>query len=67
MLPIVLQLAQEYKESLQKLYGNELVELIVFGSYAREDQHDESDLDFAIVLKSPATRVAAEIEKNFRS
>ncbi|HEX8277265.1 MAG TPA: nucleotidyltransferase domain-containing protein [Segetibacter sp.] len=63
MLPIVSQLAKEYKESLQTLYGDEFVELIVFGSYAREDQNDESDMDFAVVLRSPETQVAKEIKK----
>jgi uncharacterized protein len=63
MLPIVHQIANEYKASLQNLYGNELVELILFGSYARGDNHPESDLDFAIVFRNPTARPAAEIAK----
>jgi len=63
MLPIVQKVAKEYKESLQRLYGDELVELILFGSYARGNFNEESDLDFAIVLRSPETRAAAEIPK----
>lgn len=62
MLPIVEQIAREYKESLQKLYGDELVELILFGSYARENHHDQSDLDFAIVLRDSKKRTIADIE-----
>ncbi|HWK05990.1 MAG TPA: nucleotidyltransferase domain-containing protein [Puia sp.] len=63
MLPIVQQVASEYKASLQNLYGNELVELVLFGSHARGDYHEESDLDFAVVLRDPNTRPAAEIPK----
>ena len=50
MLPIVQQIAQEYKAALQDLYGAELAALILFGSHARGDYHDESDIDFAVVL-----------------
>lgn len=63
MLPVIYQVANEYKTSLQKLYGDELVELILFGSYARGDYREESDLDFAVVLRNPNTRSAAEIAK----
>ncbi|HEX9512808.1 MAG TPA: nucleotidyltransferase domain-containing protein [Puia sp.] len=61
MLPIVQQVASEYKASLQNHYGNELVELVLFGSHARGDYHDESDLDFAVILRNPDTRPATEI------
>jgi predicted nucleotidyltransferase len=63
MLPIINQVANEYKSSLQNLYGNELVELVLFGSYARGDYHEESDVDFAVVHKSPDIRSSAEIPK----
>ena len=63
MHPFIQQVANEYKGHLQSLYGNELVELILFGSYARGDNRDESDMDFAIVLRNPNTRPTAEIVK----
>ncbi len=63
MLPIVQQIATEFKAKLEKLYGDELAELILFGSHARGDFHDESDIDFAVVLKNPETRGASEIFK----
>jgi predicted nucleotidyltransferase len=53
MTPTLHQIATEYKAALQTLYGHELAELVLFGSYARGEQHTESDLDFAIVLHSP--------------
>lgn len=61
MIPIVHQIANEYKTNLRNLYGNELVELILFGSYARGDFHKESDVDFAVVLRKPSVRPAEEI------
>ena len=60
---IVQQVASEYKAQLKKLYGNELVELILFGSYARGDFNAESDVDFAVVLSSPDIHPAVEILK----
>jgi len=63
MIPFIRQVANEYKVNLQNLYGNELAEVILFGSYARGDNREESDLDFAIVLKDPNTRPTAEIAK----
>jgi uncharacterized protein len=63
MNPVVKQIAKEYKAVLHDLYGNELAELVLFGSYARGDQQDESDIDFAIVLRDPAIRASAEIVK----
>ena len=63
MIPLVKQLANEYKLNLQNLYGNDFVELILFGSCARGDFHKESDIDFAIVLRKPTVQAAEEIIK----
>jgi hypothetical protein len=41
MLPIISQIANEYKANLQNLYGDELAELILFGSHARGTNHEE--------------------------
>jgi predicted nucleotidyltransferase len=59
----IAKIAKEYKADLQQIYGNELAELVLFGSYARGNQHEESDLDFAVVLRNPNTRAAAELTK----
>ncbi|MFD2570560.1 nucleotidyltransferase family protein [Spirosoma soli] len=42
----------EFKHKLRQLYGDQLAELVLFGSYARGDSHDESDVDFAVVLEN---------------
>lgn len=58
MIPVVQQIASEYKSKLQSLYGKDFEELILFGSHARGDFHEESDLDFAVLLRHPEIRVA---------
>jgi uncharacterized protein len=63
MLPSVRQIANEFKANLEGLYGNELAELILFGSFARGENREDSDLDFAIVLRNPNTRPFSEIVK----
>lgn len=63
MSPIVQQIAAEFKAELQKLYGEELSALVLFGSHAKGDFKEESDIDFAVVLKNPNTRGSAEIFK----
>lgn len=63
MLPQIKQIGLEFKEELKKLYGDELSELILFGSYARGDFNENSDIDFAVILKNPNTRGAPNILK----
>jgi predicted nucleotidyltransferase len=46
-LPVVKDVAM----SLQKLYGDRLYKIILYGSYARGEQNNESDIDFLILLK----------------
>ena len=38
------------REALERLYGDRLVKLILFGSQARGDAHEESDVDVLLVL-----------------
>lgn len=54
-------IATEFKRELKRLYGNQLAGLLLFGSYARGDHNEDSDVDFAIILKNPATRTTDEI------
>lgn len=38
------------KHSLKQLYGERLVNVILFGSYAKQTAHQNSDIDILIVL-----------------
>ncbi len=51
----------QLKKELFQLYGNNLASLILFGSYARGDFNEESDMDFAIVLRDEALSPTSEI------
>lgn len=50
------------KERLIKLYGDRLIEVILYGSFATNTYNDESDIDIAVVLKGKVNKVK-EIDK----
>jgi uncharacterized protein (DUF433 family) len=45
----------EVKQELKKLYKDGLVDIILYGSYARGDYNENSDIDLLVVLKSIET------------
>ena len=47
----------ELKQELQRMYGDRLVKLILFGSHARGEANPDSDIDLLAVLKSPVSQV----------
>ncbi|MCE8423986.1 MAG: nucleotidyltransferase domain-containing protein [Candidatus Methanoperedens sp.] len=53
---------QELKERLQKRYGSKLKGVMLFGSYARDEQRDSSDIDIAIILDD-FSHACTEIER----
>ncbi len=48
---IIRGLLEEFKRRLETLYGNRLVQIILYGSYARGDFTDESDVDLLVILR----------------
>ena len=42
---------REFKNRIESLYGNQLKELVLFGSWARNEATDDSDIDLAVVLE----------------
>jgi uncharacterized protein len=55
------QLAKELKNGLIELYGKRFAKLILFGSYARGDFQEESDVDFLLVLNDEKVQNGKEI------
>jgi len=53
---------EEFKEEIGKLYGTRLKEVILYGSWARGDATDESDIDLLIVLEGKIAP-GAEIDR----
>jgi len=45
----------EVKQELKKLYKDDLIDIILYGSYARGDYNENSDVDLLVVLKSIET------------
>ena len=45
-----LAILSEVKEEVLKLYGDKLERLILYGSYARNEQEPESDIDIMILV-----------------
>ncbi|MBZ0177097.1 MAG: nucleotidyltransferase domain-containing protein [Candidatus Methanoperedens sp.] len=42
---------EEFKAKVQNLYGKRLKNIILYGSWARGDQKEHSDIDLAILLE----------------
>ena len=43
------KLKSEVEKAAKELLGDKLTKVILYGSYARGDFHDESDIDFALM------------------
>ena len=54
-------LSQEVKQALSELYGERLDQVILYGSYARGDFHNESDVDYLVVLRDEVVKSGTEI------
>ena len=53
---------EEVKKILKKIYGEKLKGVILYGSYARGDATEESDIDLIVILKDMSDQVS-ELEK----
>jgi len=49
------EVLEEFKKEIEKLYGDRLKEIILYGSYARGDATEDSDIDLLIVLEGKVT------------
>jgi type I restriction enzyme S subunit len=48
-----LQLVREFRDRLAEVYGERLKGVYLYGSYARGEATDDSDIDVAVVLEGP--------------
>ena len=56
--PEIAHILEAVKQRLEALYGERLVEVILFGSVARGEDTPESDVDVLVVLRDPVDRYA---------
>lgn len=46
---------QDLRWALHEMYGDRLICLILFGSYARQEATEDSDIDIMVVLRDPVS------------
>lgn len=51
----LLNILREVKEKAKEILGDDLVEVILFGSYARGEAREDSDVDVLIIVKKRLT------------
>lgn len=60
--PQLQEILAQLRQGLEALYGDRLLQLILYGSQARGDARDDSDIDVLIVLQEPVDP-SAEIKR----
>ena len=53
---------KELKSGLEKKYGSQLKSMLLFGSYARGEETEDSDIDIAVILED-FNHACTEIER----
>jgi predicted nucleotidyltransferase len=48
--PKIFDLMEQYVFEMKKIYGSHIQKIILYGSYARGDYQDDSDIDIMILL-----------------
>ncbi len=46
-------IVREYREELERLFGDQLVRVTLYGSFARGEGRPDSDIDILCVLRTP--------------
>ena len=46
-------IVREYREGLERLFGDQLVSVTLYGSFARGEGREDSDIDILCVLRAP--------------
>ena len=59
--PAIEPIVREFKAALQTMYGDRLRDVVLFGSYARGDYEEESDIDLLMILHDDKVDTIAEV------
>lgn len=57
----VARLTEEFVSQIGELYGDRLNKVILYGSYARGEQREDSDVDYMVVLNDEEIKTFKEI------
>ena len=57
----VAKLTEEFVSQIRELYGSRLNKVILYGSYARGDEREDSDVDYLVVLNDEEIKTLREI------
>jgi len=49
----IMAIVRKYREKLGEIFGDQLENVIVYGSFARNEAHKGSDIDILVVLRAP--------------
>ena len=52
---------KDFTETMKNHYGDRLSKIILYGSYARGDFNEESDIDFMVLLNDEEVRASKEV------
>ncbi len=53
------QMIENYISALQKIYGSHLKQIILYGSYARGDYTEQSDVDLMILVDTSRNAIGS--------
>ncbi|MCD8378975.1 MAG: nucleotidyltransferase domain-containing protein [Lachnospiraceae bacterium] len=53
----------EMTKSYRSTYGNKISKIVLYGSYARGDYRDDSDIDIAAIVKGPRRELQDDLKK----
>ena len=51
--PEIREIVRRYRQGLEEIFGDQLVAVLLYGSWARGEAHEESDIDVVCVLRPP--------------
>ena len=57
----IISILREYKNIIAQQLGENLISVTLYGSYARGDYNEDSDVDVLLVLNEPATTIERQI------
>lgn len=55
------KLIADFKKAMSDLYGDRLAKIILYGSYAKGDAGEESDIDFLVLLEDEKVKKFREV------